>query len=443
MILTLGVGVSFFSLFFVNNVLAYTHSDFRAYILNTDPYYSTSTAIGIYVFNQSGIGIETNSADTDSFWLQTSYKSYFATGTVHYILTYDPNEGWDTICDNGVVCINGTDEQRNISHFKNSTGYSGEEIQAIWGGVGVGWVDEYAGYSFSTTSSITLTSPTLQTFVSNPITFGGTYTNADTYTQIEYDIYNTSIDYQADIPNRDIPLANGVFSFSHNLVMPYVGNYRARARLVDTSSSTNYIYTSWSSYKYYGLATTSISNASTTQELAYARASTTLRIYNLTGYTDGISTTDSYNTGACNPFKSQFPYFNLEFSASECVRALFVPNEHDQAKLFLDTKNVVLRSFPIGYITDFVEIISTSSSSSLPILSATVPSNLPGGGNSISLDPNNVLDMVLYASSSVFSGDTETLYDFTSYYWNILCYLGLGLYFFNRIMNLNKKHYAH
>lgn len=274
-----------------------------------------------------------------------------------------------------------------------------------------------------------------QTLQNNPVSIVGTYINANTYNRMQFQFYS---DYIGDYVNYyyDLTLANGTFSFLKNVVLPYNANYTLQARLIDTSSSTSYVYSDWSNEVEFGLNDIELRVGSTTAELFYDKASTSLRIYYLTGYTDGISTTDTYNIGACSPFQSNFPYMNTNFSVSDCLEALFVPNEHDQARLFVDTKETVLSMFPVGYITEFVSIVSTSSTSSLPVFSATLPAEFGNSnGTSISLDLSHSIDYVLNATSSHIGSSTMTIFEATYPYWEIFVWICCGLYVLTRIFS--------
>jgi len=122
-----------------------------------------------------------------------------------------------------------------------------------------------------------------------------------------------------------------------------------------------------------------------------------------------------------------------------CTAFLLIP---DSGYLFDSLSNFrdnVSTHFPLGYLTDFIGIMSTTTTSSLPVINATIPDGVIGSGAHIDLDLSHSLDFILYATSS-FSGSgastTATFYDITSYYWNIICYIALAFYLLSRIVGI-------
>jgi len=100
-------------------------------------------------------------------------------------------------------------------------------------------------------------------------------------------------------------------------------------------------------------------------------------------------------------------------------------------------KYQVYHKFPLGYFTDFYDILATTTTNDLPVLSFTLPRALQMGNSSIVLDPNNSLDWILYATSTIFNdvgaSSTATFYEITEPYWEILVYLSAFLYILSRV----------
>lgn len=135
------------------------------------------------------------------------------------------------------------------------------------------------------------------------------------------------------------------------------------------------------------------------------------------------------NFASCSP---------LSFDTLGCVQVLFVPNS-DQIDLFFNSyAGEFLKRFPLGYVTDTISILSTTTVGSLTVLDATLPSSLPGGGAHIELDLTGILDPILNATTSYFlnesATDSRTLYEITSEYWDKLIYLSLFIYIISRIL---------
>ena len=129
----------------------------------------------------------------------------------------------------------------------------------------------------------------------------------------------------------------------------------------------------------------------------------------------------------CNP---------QNFDITICLISLIVPPYSVIQSDFTQLKDGFLSRWPIGYITRAFEIFSSTASSSLVVFSATLPSNLIGVVPSISLDLNGALDTVLNSNASDYGygSSTSTLYETTSYYWDIIVYIALGFYILRRIL---------
>jgi hypothetical protein len=135
------------------------------------------------------------------------------------------------------------------------------------------------------------------------------------------------------------------------------------------------------------------------------------------------STTDlSY---ACNLFT-----FDVQF----CISYLIYP---DPGPVLSEIRNLP----PWGYGFRFYDIIAGDvASTAPPFLYVVVPPGIPGTGAVLNVTLDHSIDYVLNATSSTFvSGnatDTRSLYDITSYYWNLIVYSLFGLYIVGRIIPL-------
>lgn len=127
--------------------------------------------------------------------------------------------------------------------------------------------------------------------------------------------------------------------------------------------------------------------------------------------------------------------FSTNFSFMDCLTALTLPNRQDLTNATNEVKTELLTKFPIGYFTDFISIISTSTVGSIPVINAT--STLFGNAH-IKLDIANSLDFILNATTSQFANEsassTQTFFEITNYYWKIICYLGCAFYILRRII---------
>jgi len=154
----------------------------------------------------------------------------------------------------------------------------------------------------------------------------------------------------------------------------------------------------------------------------------------------GLGYSGAAVSAVCNPATTTIStlYINTNFSASQCVSILFTPNG-DLINMYVDKFRAGLTThFPIGYVTDLVTILATTSSSTLTVIDATVPPFIAGTGARINLSLNGVLNPILNATTSRYvnasASSTQTFYQITSYYWNLILYILCAFYIFRRIL---------
>lgn len=124
------------------------------------------------------------------------------------------------------------------------------------------------------------------------------------------------------------------------------------------------------------------------------------------------------------------------FNGVNCLTALFIPSSAGITEQWNLLYNGFLTMFPIGYVTDFVSILSNSATTSIPVIDTTIPVGVVGAGSHIKLDLSHSIDYVLYAKASDygFGTSTQSLYDITSYYWDLVVYALTGFYLIRRII---------
>lgn len=97
--------------------------------------------------------------------------------------------------------------------------------------------------------------------------------------------------------------------------------------------------------------------------------------------------------------------------------------------------------WPFGYFTDFWRLVNpnrvatSSSLCTLPVITYTIPSGLPGQGKSLVIDVNNSLDMLLYATST-YLGTNDTFFDITDYYFEKMLWFLAVIYMIARFVPL-------
>jgi len=142
----------------------------------------------------------------------------------------------------------------------------------------------------------------------------------------------------------------------------------------------------------------------------------------------GATTTVGYSN-SCIPI---FGYWD----AYKCMSFMFVPDQQRMRASMDSLYDNVLTHFPLGYVTDFLVVLSTTTVGSMPVLDITIPNGMVGAGATLDVNLANSLDFILYATSTwnLTGSSTETFYDVTSYYWNIFVYLALTLYIISRLL---------
>jgi len=129
----------------------------------------------------------------------------------------------------------------------------------------------------------------------------------------------------------------------------------------------------------------------------------------------------------CNPLGSGFSF-------GSCLSYTIYPGDN----ILNEDINLLRALPPWGYVFRFKDLITASTTASLPTISFVIPSALPGGGATFIFDPTHKLDFVLNATTSQFNNvsasSTKTLYEITEPYWEILVSLAVLLYIISRIL---------
>jgi len=109
-------------------------------------------------------------------------------------------------------------------------------------------------------SGVTISSPNAQVYAGNPIIFGGSYSNNDTYNKIQFDLVLATTTPIQEFPDYDLPAVNGSFLTwgTFDYYFGYAGPYTVRARLYDTVTGST---TAWSATTSFAVATTSFNPA--------------------------------------------------------------------------------------------------------------------------------------------------------------------------------------
>ena len=143
----------------------------------------------------------------------------------------------------------------------------------------------------------------------------------------------------------------------------------------------------------------------------------------------------------CNPISNNLStlYLNPTFNVLNCTYYFFAPNPiliNQKWDIMITT---ITKAVPLGYVTEFVQIISTTSTSTLTVLDITMPNGLPYGQNqNLTLSLSHVLDPYLNATTGIYmtsqASSTKTLYEITLPYWKILVSVMVLLYLLRRVI---------
>ncbi|MEN9919425.1 MAG: hypothetical protein RL662_1861 [Bacteroidota bacterium] len=145
-----------------------------------------------------------------------------------------------------------------------------------------------------------------------------------------------------------------------------------------------------------------------------------------------LSSTSTANLADCNILSG--------FDFGDCMAFSFIPSTAQLNNFGNTLSQTILYKFPIGYVWSVVGILNSTTTTAIPVINATLPSMLPGGGSNIQLALTpGILDPILNATTSIYANvstatSSATLYTTTSYYWNILVYMAVAMYLLSRIL---------
>jgi len=140
---------------------------------------------------------------------------------------------------------------------------------------------------------------------------------------------------------------------------------------------------------------------------------------------------NGYSLEACNMLSGEWDIVN-------CILSMIYPDTEFIKQSFTRQYNTITGMFPLGYITDFISIIGTTTVGTLTPIDAELPSALGVGTPHITLDLTGVLDPLLNATTGVFinssAPDTRTFYEITSDYWDIIISILFVMYLVSRVL---------
>lgn len=126
------------------------------------------------------------------------------------------------------------------------------------------------------------------------------------------------------------------------------------------------------------------------------------------------------------------------FNLIGCLKGIIVPSPQAFQTLFTQAKDGFLSYFPFGYVTRFYAIVSGTATSTLPVLSMTIPTGFPSGGNTITLSPwGHLMGQGSYLATATSTQTGVTFYSSFEVYWNRFVYFVFGLGVCLRLLGMN------
>lgn len=127
------------------------------------------------------------------------------------------------------------------------------------------------------------------------------------------------------------------------------------------------------------------------------------------------------------------------FDFGKCMSFAILPSSAQSQAFYDEISYNVLSKFPFGYVWNFYQLLTSSSTVALPLIDAMVPNGVAGAGAHIhlALEPTT-LAYIYNATSSQFNNisapSTATLRSQVEYYWDIIIYLSVAMYLIGRIL---------
>lgn len=155
------------------------------------------------------------------------------------------------------------------------------------------------------------------------------------------------------------------------------------------------------------------------------------RTLNIIDQVSNVSSTTDFS--AC-----KIATFDLLPCGADLITYAFVPTSDAISANVQILHDDILIHFPLGYITDFVNIISTTTQGTLAVIDTDIPSGIIGSGSHVHLDVAHSLDYILNATTtskfSTASTTGATFFDITNDYWTKLVYILAFFYILSRII---------
>jgi len=129
--------------------------------------------------------------------------------------------------------------------------------------------------------------------------------------------------------------------------------------------------------------------------------------------------------------------FNTSFSLESCLVSLVIPPTSLLQQNFDRAKTLVFRSWPLGYVTRAIEIVTTQATSTLPTISYTFATSTALAGNTWNIDPWTGTASVINSLKSI-APVPKTAWDIVSTVIDLVIYLSLFIMIMHDITGVYK-----
>jgi hypothetical protein len=172
--------------------------------------------------------------------------------------------------------------------------------------------------------------------------------------------------------------------------------------------------------------------ASTGLDSAIAQGGAAITTYLTTGTTTN-SSGQSIDVLNCNPGSG--------FSLTACLVSIVIPSATSTSAFITGFQGTFLQRVPFGYITRFVTILNTTSTSTLPGLVVTLPPKFPGAGETFDLTPWNELmsSTTMLSTATSSSGDGKTFRQIVEPGWDILVLSIFTFFIVHRLLGIDAQ----
>jgi len=224
----------------------------------------------------------------------------------------------------------------------------------------------------------------------------------------------------------------GLFNFATTTVLPD-GNYRLFAEL----TANTILGSVWNTLNFLPLGEVGLQVSASTQFIV--GSSTFIGNISQNSYAqvgdifNGMYATSTASLSTtCRPFSG-------DFDVVGCLGFLFIPDAGLAQQSIGNFRNEIMTRFPVGYITDFVRIVSSGTAVPITLFDVQVPSVLAGGGSAlyVVVDEHS-LDLLMLATSSQFAttkqSDTRNFSAMLSDVWLIILGLATLFYMLRRVL---------